>query len=468
MAPHTLTRRSFSNTLAAPAFLQQPRADTRGVILLIGDDHSPIAGCYGNPVIATPNLDRLASQGVRFSHAFCTTASCSASRSVILTGLHNHANGQFGHAHSPHNFHTLESVLSIPRLGKAHGVFSGVIAKLHVNPPLVYPFDFTGSGVGDFGRNVSAIARTAGEFLKKASGRPFYLHVGYTDPHRGGDATRFANRDYPGVRRRTYSPADVIVPPFLPDQPEVRRELAEHYQAIDRLDQGIGMLLDQLEKSGRAKDTLIIYLGDNGMPFPGAKASFYDSGNRLPLIVSAPGPRNRGLVNNAMASFTDILPTVIDWLGIPGPGYPLHGRSLLPILEQTDPPGRDEIYLSHTFHEINNYYPYRAIRTRRHKYVKFLFPELEMPLPSDLFSSPTWQGILKRKDRFMGKRRTAAFLRHAEEELYDLDRDPYETTNLAGSEAHAPVLHELREKVRKFREDTRDLWRIVDRQRANS
>ncbi|MCC6857326.1 MAG: sulfatase [Bryobacterales bacterium] len=468
MATETLTRRAFAGELAAPAFLRQGAKNTRGVILLIGDDHSPVAGCYGNRVIATPHLDGLAARGVRFSHAFCTTASCSASRSVILTGLHNHASGQFGHAHAPHNFHTHERILSIPRLGRAQGVFSGVIAKLHVNPPLVYPFDFTGSGAGDFGRNVPGIAQAAAEFLKKAEGRPFYLHVGYTDPHRGGDPTRFANRDYAGVRRRIYSPADVVVPPFLPDRPEVRRELAEYYQSIDRLDQGIGMLLDVLEKSGRARDTLVIYLGDNGMPFPGAKGSFYDSGNRQPLIIAAPGQRNRGIVNRGMASFTDILPTVIDWLGIPGPGYPLHGRSLLPVLEQADPPGREEVYLSHTFHEINNYYPYRAIRTRRYKYVKFLFPELEMPLPSDLFDSPTWQGILRRKDEFMGKRRTAAVLRHAGEELYDLENDPEETTSLAASEAHAALLQELRGKVRKFREETGDPWLIVDRQREGS
>jgi N-sulfoglucosamine sulfohydrolase len=455
-----VNRRQFVSYPAAAALAQAPKGDYRNVLLLIADDHSPIAGCYGNPVIKTPNMDRLAREGVRFSHAFCTTPSCSASRSVVLTGLHNHRNGQFGHAQMPHNFNTHLDSQSIPRIAKSKGVATGVIGKLHVLPPSVYPWDFEspGGSTGMPTRDVYGMSQEAARFFKSIDGRPFYLHIGFGDPHRAGRG--FANEGaHPKVKKNVYSPADVIVPPFLPDQPEVRAELAEYYQSIDRLDQGVGFLLEALEKSGRAKDTLIIYMSDHGMPFTGAKASFYDSGLACPLIVSTPEQKRRGIVNNALTHWPDIAPTVLDWMRLPLPEE-RHGRSLLPILDQETPAGRDEFFFSHTFHEINNYYPLRGIRTRTHKYVRFLYPELQMPIPSDLFASTSWQGTLKRRDVMMGQRRTAAILHHGAEELYNLESDPNETANIAGSPEAGNLLAPFREQVRQFRSTTADPWFI--------
>lgn len=459
-----MNRRQFVAAPALSAFAQAVKGSYRNVLLLIADDHSPIAGCYGNPAIATPNVDRLASQGVRFTQAYCTTASCSASRSVVLTGLQNHTNGQFGHAHEPHNFHTHLSIDSIPRLARKQGIATGVIGKLHVNPPEVYTWDFVSPGGAKGGtRDVHGISLEAARFFRQIGGRPFYLHIGFGDPHRSGRG--FANeKNYPNVKPAIYSPADVIVPSFLPDRPEVRQELAQYYQAINRLDQGVGFVLEQLEKSGRSQDTLVIYMSDHGMPFPGAKGSFYDSGLACPLIVFAPDLKRRGIADNALIHWPDIAPTVLEWMELPKPSYPLHGASLLPILEQEAPAGRDEFFFSHTFHEINNYYPMRGLRTRRYKYVKFLFPELEMPLPSDLFYSSTWQGIRKRGDSTMGKRSTSSVLHHSGEELYDLEKDPHETTNVA---AAAPkILEEMRNRVKEYRQETNDPWWIVDEERA--
>lgn len=453
-----MNRRQFLGSPAAAAVSQAVKGDYRNVLLLIADDHSPIAGCYGNAVVKTPNMDRLAREGVRFSSAFCTTPSCSASRSVVLTGLQNHTNGQFGHAHAPHNFHTHLEAPSIPRIARKNGVATGVIGKLHVLPPEVYPWEFESAGgsAGPPTRDVYGMAREASRFFQSIGGRPFYLHIGFGDPHRAGQG--FANeRNYPNVKKTVYSPADVIVPPWLPDRPEVRKELAEYYQAIDRLDQGVGFLLEALEKSGRAKDTLVIYMSDHGMPFTGAKASFYDSGLACPLIVSAPGIKRPGLVNNALTHWPDIAPTVLDWMRLPT-AEERHGRSLLPVLEQENPAGRDEFFFSHTFHEVNNYYPMRGIRTRTHKYVRFLYPELQMPIPSDLLASPSWQGTLQRHDETMGVRKTAAVLHHAAEELYHLESDPYETRNLAGSSEAAGMVAGFREQVSRFRADTSDPW----------
>ena len=145
--------------------------------------------------------------------------------------------------------------------------------------------------------------------------------------------------------------------------------MAEYYQAVSRLDQGVGMLLEELCTAGQEEQTLVIYISDNGIPFPGAKATLYEPGVRLPMIVRSPRLKRRGLVNATLAHFVDLLPTCLDWAGAPPPDYPLygpvHGRSLLPILDQENPDGWDEVFLSHTFHEVINYYPGRGIRTRR-------------------------------------------------------------------------------------------------------
>lgn len=435
----------------------------RNVLVIVADDQGLHLGCYGNRIVQTPNLDRLASQGVRFPYAFASTASCSASRSVILTGLYNHANGQFGHAHLPHNFNTLPHVRGLPRLLRDHGHLTGVVGKLHVQPAAQYPFEMVAEGNQ---RDVAGMARKAGEFFRQARSarRPFYLHIGYGDPHRAGRG--FANeREHAGVTPVVYDPVKVEVPYFLPDQPEVRAEIAEYYQAISRLDQGVGMLLEELRKSGQEEETLVIYISDNGMPFPGAKASLYDPGVRLPMIVRTPHLKRRGLVNSAMVSWVDLVPTCLDWAGAPPPSYALHGRSVLPILEQETPAGWDEVFLSHTFHEVINYYPGRGIRTRSHKYVRNLFSELLYPLPSDLFGSPTWQGVLKRKDAMMGRRPVETFLKHSPEELYDLEKDPEELRNVADSPEYAEVLATCRKKVDEMQQRTNDPWWEIHQQR---
>jgi len=428
----------------------------RNVLLLIADDHGlDDLGCYGNPVIKTPGLDRLAANGVRFTNAFATVASCSASRSVIYSGLFNHTNGQFGHQHSFHNQHTHQWVEGIPALVKKKGYRTAIVNKFHVQPREMYPFDEVITE-GVHGRDVHTMAVKAREFIERDPDSPFLLVIGYSDPHRDWVAAN--SRDYHGIRKVTYSPDDVIVPPFLPDEPEVREEIAQYYESVSRLDQGIGEVLDFLEKSGRMDDTLIIYISDNGIPFPGAKTTLYDPGIHLPMIVSSPTLRRRGGVNNAMVSFIDIVPTILDWTGADPPQYDLPGRSILPILGEENPAGWDEIYASHVFHEITMYYPMRVVRTRKYKYILNLAHGLDYPFASDLYASPTWQGVLKRGDKKMGVRDVDAYIHRPREELYDLERDPDEINNIAGDGRYAAALDELRGKLKRFQEDTDDPW----------
>jgi N-sulfoglucosamine sulfohydrolase len=151
------------------------------------------------------------------------------------------------------------------------------------------------------------------------------------------------------------------------------------------------------------------------------------------------------------------MPTMLDFCGVPVPeGLP--GRSLLSILAQENPTGFDQVFFSHCFHEVVNYFPYRVLRERRYKYRLHFASELDLPLPTDLFRSPTWQAILRDKLEWMGKRPTRTLLRHDREELFDIEADPLEVESLAGKPEHSARLKSMREKVLDFCEATRDPW----------
>ena len=207
-------RNLLLSSAAGPLAAQAASARPKNILLLIADDLGLHTGEYGDKTAITPNLDRMAREGVRFANAFCTTASCSASRSVILSGLQNHANGQYGHAHDGHNFSYLPQIRPTPDLLKDAGYASAVIAKLHVNPLERFRWDAVIPGGG---RNGYEMARQARKFIQSAGGKPWYLHVGFTDPHRD-----FANRDYPGIKRTPFDSAKVAVPSFLPDNQPTR------------------------------------------------------------------------------------------------------------------------------------------------------------------------------------------------------------------------------------------------------
>ena len=257
------------------ALLPSAQGAQRNVVLFVTDDQSPDAGCYGNTAIKTPNLDALAADGVRFDHAFCTTASCSASRSVILTGIYNHANAQFGHQHSYHHFRTYDNIKSLPvRMGAA-GYRTARIGKYHVGPDEVYKFDEALKGNS---RSPVEMADNCVDFIGADKERPFFLYFCTSDPHRSGGSVPgakhnpnpFGNRPegYPGIEEVKYDPQDVIVHRFLPDTPVCRAELAQYYQSVSRIDQGLGRLVEVLKEAGVYDNTLIIYTSDHGIAFP--------------------------------------------------------------------------------------------------------------------------------------------------------------------------------------------------------
>jgi N-sulfoglucosamine sulfohydrolase len=425
---------------------------TRSILFLIADDWSPIARCYGNDVIRTPHIDALAERATIFDYGFCASPSCAVSRACILTGLYSHTHGQYGHSHGIHGFGTHASVQSLPLLLRENGVATACIGKKHVMPDSVYPFDCE-PAVDP--RSVHDMADRVRDFLQTADGKPFYCHVGFTDPHRAGPG--FGNDTaYRDVDEQTYSPDEVVVPPHLPDIAETREELADYYQAISRFDQGIGAAVSALREAGRADDTLIVVTTDHAMPWPGAKASSYDSGHRCPLLVIRPGATG-AVRSQALVNWCNFMPTFLDWYGIAPPDE-LPERSFIDILDDAEPAGWDETFFSHCFHEVTNYYPYRVLRGRRFKYVRNLAHELPLPLPSDLYRSKTWTAVLRDDIEMMGERPTASMMQQAPEVLYDLENDPNETINVIDDPAFAEVAAAMRQKVLAFRQRTADPW----------
>ncbi len=481
-----MNRRTFlKQTSAAVSFaaissvsgqaLPSPKGN---IILYIVDDQGKgDAGCYGNDVINTPGLDYLAEHGTRFTNAFCTTASCSPSRSVILSGLHNHANGMYGLHHAVHHFHSFENFQSLPLRLSQGGYRTACAGKYHVGPESVYHFDdyFNYEWVeGKKGHwrpkeTPPQLVEKCRHIIESDSDQPFFLYFCTVAPHRP-----FYREGIGPV-----NPDDVIVPSFLPDIPECRQELSQYYASVERADSGLLKLIELLKQSGRWDDTMIIYCSDNGIAFPGAKTTTYDPGINLPFVVRHPYCGKQGGVNHAMVSYVDIMPTLLDFAGLPynsnfdaeievpekitfwdprPKNEQVHGRSILPVLSNTNPSGWDEVYASHTFHEVYMYYPMRVVRERKYKLIWNIAHKLDYPFAADLRQSKTWQATLERKLTRFGKRSIDNYLHRPEFELYDMENDPHEIKNLAYDPAYAAELNRLQQKLKAFQIRTEDRW----------
>ncbi len=443
-------------------------AAPRNVVLFVTDDHSPDAGCYGNPVLKTPHLDELARSGVRFERAYCTTASCSASRSVILTGLHNHANGHYGHEHAYHHFRAFDRVQSLPVLLEKAGYRTAQVGKLHVAPKEVFHFE---TAIPGNARNPVQMADNCQKFFSANDGRPFFLYFCTADPHRSGGVVAenehrpnpFGNtpRGYPGVDEVTYDPQDVLVPPFLPDTPVCRAELAQYYQSVSRVDQGLGRLVQHLKAAGVFDDTLIIFTSDHGIAFPGGKTTLYQGGMTVPFIVHGPAVTRPGSVTQVMVSHVDLSPTILDFAGALPKDHQFHGRSWLKVFNQPDHENWNEVHASHTFHEITMYYPMRVVRQGRYKLIWNIAHDLPYPFASDLWEAPTWQDCYRQgPDTMYGQRTVGQYIHRPEFELFDVEADPHEARNLADDPKHAERLAELKTNLQQFQKRTGDPWEL--------
>jgi len=430
------------------------------ILLMIADDLGRMTGCYGEPSIRTPHIDRLAGEGTRFDMAFTSTASCSASRSVIFTGLHTHETGQYGLHHDHHHFMTFADVATAPALLNESGWHTGIIGKVHVGPETVYPWITREESRS---RDAGWVADRARAYFadRRADARPFFLTIGFIDPHRDETRGGFGNETF-GAEDPVVSPDAVSVPPFLTDLPEVRQELADYYRSVHRLDRGVGLVLGALADEGMADSTLVVFLSDNGAPFLNSKTTLYDAGVHLPLIMRRPGQR-AGIANPNLVSFTDLLPTFLDLAGRAPDRGRRKGRSLLPILEQeTLLPDWDRVFGSHTFHEVTNYWPTRFLRTPRYKYHRNIAWQLDFPFSGDLYGSLSWEGIRRQRPALIGKRSVVNYVRRPPEELYDLQADPLEVRNLANDPGNAERLVSMRTALEAWQRETDDPWLYRD------
>ena len=446
MQDRHLTRRSFLQTISASAILAgkfAPRQQPNIVTVVVDDQGTNDAGCYGNPVIKTPGLDLLAENGTRFTHGFCTTASCSASRSVILSGLHNHANGQYGHMHAFHHFKTFDHVQSLPTLLNRAGYRTVRTGKYHVAPPSVYAFEeeITAAGASPMER-----ADACASVFDQDDGRPLFLYFCTSEPHR------------PFVRDGSdpVSPDEVIVPDYLPDLPETRRELARYYMSVQRADRGLLRLIELLQSSGKWENTVVVFISDNGVAFPGAKTTLYEPGMRLPCVIRRPDVAPG--VCDAMVTWADLSPTLLDLAGVISEAPTMHGRSFKNAMTQSSTEGWNEVFASHTFHEITMYYPMRVVRGRRYKLIWNIAHGLPYPFATDLWASETWQATLSRALTHYGKRPVKDYLERPRFELYDLVNDPHEIHNLAGDPGHQSVLEDYQNRLRAYQQTTGDPW----------
>ncbi|SFI89166.1 sulfatase family protein [Planctomicrobium piriforme] len=478
-------------------------AAERNIVFFITDDESPTLGCYGDHVAVSPNIDGLAKDGTLFKNAFATTASCSASRSVVMTGVHNHLNGQYGHEHAFHHFFSFADVisLSLPRALADAGYRTGHIGKMHVAPEEVYHFE---TYLKANERNTVAMAETCRDFISQQDDRPFFLYFAPSDPHRGpkeDDASSlelkpnlFGNqpgkKEFPGIQEVFFDPAKVPVPSFLPDTPECRAELAQYYQACARIDQGLGRLIEILKAAGVYEKTLIVFTSDHGIAMPGAKTTVYEPGLRVPFVVRNPYEEKRGVVSQAMISHVDITPSLLDFAvaldreknrpknwknpeeywkergerqtenragGHKFNAY--HGRSWLQILGAPDAAHNEAIYASHTFHEIQMYYPMRVIRDKKYKLIWNLADGLPFPFASDLWAAPTWQAQYRLGPNApYGHRTVGEYIHRPRFELYDMEHDPEESVNLASDPHFASVLADYQKRLQDFQSKMQDPW----------
>ena len=382
---------------------------------------------YGHQV-PTPNIQALADQGVLFRNAFCAAPTCSSSRACLLTGQYGHSNGMLGLAHRGWSLNDYEHHI-VHTLHEA-GYTSTLIGEQHISKePDVIGYDEV---MKIPTTRVESVAPLAIEVLSRERARPLFLSVGLFETHReflGPGSLRDVHYSQP--------------PANLPDAPEVRRDIAGFKASARSLDHGVGMVLNALDASGRADDTLVIFTTDHGMPFPGAKATLYDRGLGVMLILRGPWPFSGGRVIDGLVSHIDLFPTVMELLELERPAF-LQGASLMPLLRGETAHVREEVFAGSTWHAA--YEPQRAIRTRRHKYIR-RWGDRKAPVLPNTDDGPSKELLLRHG---WAQREIPA------EQLFDLVLDPNEAHNLVDDPAHAGVLADLRARLEAWQRETDD------------
>lgn len=435
-------------------------ADNRpNVLLIVSEDNGPELGCYGDPYARTPNLDRLAAEGVRFENAFVPYSVCSPSRACFLTGLYPHQNGQIGLA--THKFAMYrKDTPSFVTLLQEHGYDTGIIGKLHVNPPSAFPFDFTAIPSSNFRRKQSPAdyAVAAARFFAQSDDAPWFLSVNFPDAHL--PFMRKAN----GLPAKPLDANDVKPMPWIGvDTPRLREQVANYYNCLERLDVAVGLVLAELQKTGQADNTLVFYIGDHGAQFPRGKGTVYEAGLRVPMIVRWPEKSQAGQVRKELVSTLDLLPTALVATGVK-PMSELPGQALQTLLAGGSTKDiRRYIFGFTTGSFPGNCFVQHSVRDERFKLISNPRPNTDNLISRSYLdeSHPFFviSGATVADQAAIAPRVRDAFDRWSRPpryELYDLKGDPHEWNNLADDPGLAAVRTRLIKALTDMQQQTRD------------
>ncbi|HBY58629.1 MAG TPA: arylsulfatase [Solibacterales bacterium] len=409
------------------------------ILFVLSDDHSyPYLGLYGSTWLNTPNLDRFGREGMVFERAFTAAPQCVPSRTALMTGRSPVA-ARMGRFSAP----LPAGVVTVPEVLRTRGYYTGVCGRyFHLdgvnNPAPVTRQVYDKLGLKTWQRRVDFLDVSGqpktnglfGEFLAKAPAeKPWFFWVNYSDPHHPWSESL-----------RAIDPATVRVPPHLPDLPGIRGDLARYGAEIEHADRDFGDLLSALKKSGHEENTLVVFMGDNGMAFPHGKGSLYDPGLHVPLLARWPGRVKPGVTRN-LISGEDIAATFMDAGGGALPEGAT-GRSFFPLLTGGKYEPRDYVFAARLHHgnanfteqtKANTFDLSRCVRSGRYKLIYNVTPQMEYQ-PVDSVRDPGWQEMVAAHaaGRLQPSHDNAYFGRRAVLELYDLDSDPAELNNLAG------------------------------------
>ena len=442
------------------------RKSMPNVLLITADDMGfSTVGVTGYKALnVTPNIDKLANQGIRFEHAHVTAAVCQPCRQTLMTGRYPHRTGSLGFEPINKDVPTLQESL------RAAGYMNGIMSKeYHLAPIEKFCWDMVVSAKDlGMGRDPRLYYEHAREFFERAksSGKPFYLMANSDDPHRPFSGSRQEQAAIKAQRitkpaaeaSRRYTPEEVQLPPFLPDLPAVRKELADYYTSSRRCDDTVGAVLRALDESGLAENTLVMFLSDHGMPFPSAKAHCYPQSTRTPWIVRWPGNIQPSMVDTKhFVAGIDYMPTILDALGLPSVEG-MDGCSFLPVLLGKEQSGRDKVFTHFNKVHAGTFYPTRCVQDKRFCYIFNAWSDGKLENRSDAHSGLTFRAMINaaKTDKDMAKR--VEFLRYRiPEEYYDLRTDPYALNNLVNDKEYQEEIHGARKFLREHMESTGDL-----------
>ncbi len=412
------------------------------ILFIVSEDNSDHLGCYGEQRVHTPYLDGLATGGIRYTRAYVPYSVCSPSRAAFLTGLYTRQTGHIGLA--THRFSMYRDFKTIPAHFQQAGYYTGFLGKTHINPErLVEDYvDHRAIKSANFGKIISieTYAAEAGLVMRNAAERkkPFLLIINYADAHR-----RFIRESKHGFPTRLVDEEIAPFPWIGSDTPNLREELRDYFNCMNRLDEGIGMVLDKLDETGNRENTLVIYISDHGADFPRGKGSIYENGTRIPMIVNYPTSFPKGKVESGMVSTIDILPTMLRAARLPVPKN-LPGFALQDIDSGKVSP-RKYIQTFTTGSSPNLLYMQFGIRDERYKLVFNPARDLNRLAESRYTNSrlPTDQQV-------------QSFLYPPEFELFDLRIDPHEWKNLVDSGDHQMIKQRLLKAMQEFQQAIKD------------